>query len=90
MTYHHEHSASESEDDAYYSAEDTGFDNDGPEDEEMDWEASRSTVSVPCGANSEESTSNLLLCANAASFMTGIQTARALKTLLATSTLYVC
>jgi hypothetical protein len=90
MFHHPEHSSSESEDGDYFSADDTGFDTDEQEDEHMDWEASRSIVSVPCGVNNEESTSNLLLCANAASFMTGIQTARALKFLLATSTLYVC
>lgn len=89
--YRQESSDSDSEDRAYYSAEDAGSDIEiMQEDEEMDWEPSRSTVSVPCRMNDKEPTSKPLLCANAALFMTGIQNARALKSLVARGTLHVC
>jgi hypothetical protein len=90
MSHRQESSSSESEDDDYYSANEAGSDIDVQEDEQMDWETSRSTVSVPCRVNNKEPTSNPFLCANAASFMTGIQSARALRHPLATGTLYVC
>jgi len=93
MSHHRQESSdSDSTDDNYYSANDAGSDIDiMQEDEEMEWETSRSTVSVPCRMiNDKEPTSNSLLCANAALFMTSIQNARALKFLVAKGTLYVC
>ena len=92
MSHHRqEFSDSDSDDRDYYSAEDAGSDIEiMQEDREMDWEPSRSTVSVPCRVNDKEPTSNPLLCANAALYMTGIQNARALRFLVARGTLHVC
>lgn len=89
MSHRQGSSTSDSENSDYYSAEEAGADIDIQNHERMDWETSRTTVSVACRVNNKEPTSNPFLCANAAAFMTRAQSAGTLKSLLTTGTLFV-
>ena len=77
---------SDSENEEFYSADE----NEGSDqDETMDWEAPLSSVSIPCDLSDKEFTSKAILCANAATFMAGIQSKKMLRQTISEHTLRV-
>lgn len=93
MTHHRDTDGSDSENESFYSAEEGKKSQVDPsremEDEMMDWEPSTTSIFIPCPPSGKNYTIKALLCANAATFMMGIQSARILKQVMSRDTLEV-